>query len=232
MWYAAIQLPVPIPQAVNPQPAPPERAPAGPDQVILSRKQGITLYGSGPVNQILEWLAVAVGWRVEKTVSLPTMPMVAVWADKQPLSSIVRQINAQMQGIATVILSPATKTIVLGAPHAMNAYPITSPDQPPAIVGQVQQPDLQGFQKSLSVEPVLAQIGKEKPAPAREEDSPRWGPSCRPSCPKDGRCIPSPASCWVYRFSTGATKSLGPTCCARSSTRMACMALSGGVPRT
>lgn len=155
MWYAPIQLPVPIPQ-----PAPPERVPAGPDQVILSRRQVITLDGSGPVNQILERLAVAVGWRVEKTVSLPTMPTVAVWADKQPLSSIVQQINAQMQGVATVTLSPATKTIVLGAPHTMNAYPITAPDQPPAIVQQVQQPDLQGFQKTLSVEPVLAQHGQ------------------------------------------------------------------------
>ena len=131
-----------------------------PATVSQSTARSLSITWSGPVDHLLEMLATATGWHVVKNIAPLAMPTVAVWADKQSLSSIVQQINAQMQGIATVILSPATRTIVFGAPHTMNPYPITVPDQPPAIVRQIQQPDLQGFRKTLSVEPVLAQHGQ------------------------------------------------------------------------
>ncbi len=106
---------------------------------LPSTAEELTIIRSGPVDQLLGILADATGWRVEKTISLPVMPAAAVWAEKQSLSSIVQQINAQMEGTASVTLLPATKTIVLGAPRSRNASGFTENDQHAAIVRQAQK---------------------------------------------------------------------------------------------
>ncbi len=130
--------PVPSIQQAGPGPrfAPPPASAA----FLPSTAEELTIIRSGPVDQLLGMLADATGWRVEKTISLPVMPAAAVWAEKQSLYSIVQQINAQIEGTASVTLLPATKTIVLGAPRSRNASGFTAQDQHAAIVRQAKKP--------------------------------------------------------------------------------------------
>uniref|UniRef100_E6QGN2 Toxin co-regulated pilus biosynthesis protein Q C-terminal domain-containing protein n=1 Tax=mine drainage metagenome TaxID=410659 RepID=E6QGN2_9ZZZZ len=165
-------------QADAPGPATPRKDPGG--DYFASRVSGRATHPqphwTGPVNTLMEQLAHGISWHAVMTYTQRPMPDAAVWNTHAPLVQIVHEINEQIQPLATVRILPMGRTLELtrydpqwlpkhptantrsGVRHSMIAYPIF--DQPAAQIQPAPSPSLHGFQKVLTIQPVLAQHGK------------------------------------------------------------------------